>query len=169
MSESKIIGTIMYEDNNNQRINTDEGIIVEASLEILKKAVEKVLFEFSEEILTAEGVKKYSGDPVVPGDSILFEEHIKPSPAQVVIIKIDEDLWYVISTSETPTGGYPSGRDAMRATQAEEKRLRIIKEFLSEQTEVKKVEDVRNWQPDMRAEAVDVLDIINMASKRWIR
>lgn len=158
----------MKERNSSQRISTKEGIIVEASLSILRKAAEKVLFEFDEQVVTAEGVKKSSEQPMGPGDSILFEEHIKTSPAQVVVTKIDENLWYVISTSEMPKGGYPSGRDAMRAAQAEEKRLRIIKEFLSRQTGVKKVEDVRNWQPDMRKEAVDVLDIINMASKRWI-
>ncbi|TFG31514.1 hypothetical protein EU527_12210 [Candidatus Thorarchaeota archaeon] len=158
----------MSESNNNRLINNDEGIIVEASLDILKKAVEKVLFEFSEKIYTADGVNKTPEDQIIPTDSILFEEHITPSPARIVIIKIDDNLWYVLSTSEPPTGGYPSGRDAMRAAQAEVKRLRIIKEYLSTQMNVKKVEDVRNWQPDMRAEAADVLDIIKEASKRWI-
>ena len=158
----------MSERNNNQIISTDEGIIVEASLDILKKAIEKVLFEFDEEIITSEGETKPTEASIELGDTVLFEEHIKTSPAQIVVIKLDEEIWYVISTSEPPTGGYPSGRDAMRAAQAEEKRLRIIKEFLCKQTDVKKVEDVRNWQPDMRAEAIDVLNIINTASRKWV-
>jgi len=155
------------DSNNNQLVRTEEGIIVEASLDILKKAIEKVLFEFDEEIITVDGHEKTIGDAINPGDSILYEEHIQPSPAQIVVTKIDENVWYVISTSEMPKGGYPSGRDAMKAAQAEEKRIRIIKEYLSKQKGVKKVEDVRNWQPDMRAEAADVLDIINSASIRW--
>ncbi len=157
----------MTKRNNNYQINTEEGIIVEASLDILKKAIEKVLFEFDEEMFGSDGLGKESGEPIIPGDSILFEEHIQPSPAQIVVTKIDEDTWYVISTSEMPTGGYPSGRDAMKAAQAEEKRIRIIKDFLCAHNEVKKVEDVRNWQPDMRAEAADVLNIIKTASNKW--
>ncbi len=158
----------MTERNDNHVIDTGEGIIVEASLEVLKKAIEKVLFEFDEEVYDSNGNPKGAGAPIVSGDSILYEEHIQPSPAQIVVIKIDEDVWFVISTSEMPTGGYPSGRDAMKAAQAEEKRLRIIKEFLCAHKEVKKVEDVRNWQPDMRAEAADVLNIIKTASNKWI-
>ncbi len=157
----------MSATSNNDRINTDEGIIVEASLDVLRKAAERVLFEFDEMLFNAEGEEKSFDEEVVPGDSILFEEHIKYGPAQVVVIKITKGLWYVISTSEMPPGGYASGRDAMRAAQSEDKKLRIIKEFLRKEAGIEKVEDICEWEPDLRADAADVLSIINQASRKW--
>jgi len=157
----------MVKRNSNAQISTGDGIIVEASLDILKKAIAKVLFEFDEKMLTSDGSGKDPEESIRKGDSILFEEHIQPSPAQIVVTKIDEDTWFVISTSEMPQGGYPTGRDAMKAAKAEEKRLRIIKDFLCAQADVKNVEDVRKWEPDMRAEAADILNIIKTASNKW--
>ncbi|MCK4567004.1 MAG: hypothetical protein KAU48_06815 [Candidatus Thorarchaeota archaeon] len=157
----------MSDNCNDNRINTDEGIIVEASLDLLRKAAEKVLFEFDEVIYNSQGKEKSQEEKMVPGDSVLFEEDIKLCPAQVVVIKITVGLWYVISTSDIPQGGYPSGRDAMRAAQSEEKKLRIIKEFLMKEAGVEKVEDICEWKPDVRADAIDVLSIINKASRKW--
>ncbi|MBN2228572.1 MAG: hypothetical protein JW779_03190 [Candidatus Thorarchaeota archaeon] len=150
-----------------RRTNNDEGIIVQASLDILRKAAGKVLFEFNEMLVSFDGEEKSIEEEIGIGDTILFEEDISPCPAQIAVTKITEELWYIISTSEIPQGGYPSGRDAMRAAQAEEKRIQLFKDFLQKTAGVKKVEDVRNWQPDMRAEAADVLDIINTASRKW--
>lgn len=157
----------MGERSEDMSLNTEGGIIVEASLDILRGAAEKVLFEFNETYIKDNGEKKPLIGAIEVGDSILFEEDIKPCPAQIVVIKIAEKLWYVISTSEVPRGGYPSGVEAMRAAQAEEKKIRMIREFLSKTAGKDKVKDVRNWQPDMRAEAADVLSIINSAARKW--
>ena len=157
----------MSDKCNDERINTEEGIIVEASLDLLRNAAEKVLFEFHEVRYSSKGIEQEPEEEMIPGDSVLFEEHIKPCSAQVVVIKITYGLWYVISTSEMPQGGYPSGRDAMKAAQSEEKKLRIIKEFLRKEAGGKKVEDIRDWKPDLRAEAIDVLGIIKKASRKW--
>jgi len=166
--DNENVVSIMSDESTDKRINTGEGIIVEASLDLLRKAAEKVLFQFDEMRHNSEGIKKSPEEEMVPGDSVLFEEHIKPCSAQVVVVKITYGLWYVISTSEMPERGYPSGRDAMKAAKSEEKKLRIIKEFLMKEAGVKKVEDVRKWEPDARADAVDVLGIIKSASRKWV-
>ncbi|MCK5390103.1 MAG: hypothetical protein KAJ36_06415, partial [Candidatus Thorarchaeota archaeon] len=70
------------------------------------------------------------------------------------------------STSEMPQGGYPSGRDAMKAAKSEEKRERIIKEFLMKEAGIEKVEDICDWKPDLRADAISILSI-NKASRKW--
>jgi len=158
----------MGEHCDDKRLNTEEGIIVEGSLDILRGAAEKVLFEFKEFSINEDGEKKPFDGTAEMGDTILFEEDIKPCPAQIVVVKVAENLWYVISTSQVPRGGYPSGVEAMRAAQAEEKKIRMIKEFLSKTAGRDKVQDVRNWQPDMRAEAADVLSIINSATRKWL-
>ena len=157
----------MGERFQDKSLDTEGGIIVEASLDILRRAAEKVLFEFNESLIKADGERKSVVGEIEIGDSILFEEDIKPCPGQIVVIKVAENLWYVISTSGIPTGGYPSAVEAMRASQAEEKKIRMIKEFLSKTAGKDKVKDVRNWQPDMRAEAADVLSIINSAARKW--
>ena len=157
----------MGEEVDSTKIDTSEGFIVEASLDVLRKAAEKVLFEFDEVYYDQTGEEQSSTEIMEPGDSVVFEEKIKHGPAQIVVTAIIRGLWYVISTSEMPQGGYGSGRDAMRAAQAEEKKERIVKEFLQREAGVKKVESVTDWKPDLHAEAKDVLGIINKASRRW--
>ena len=158
----------MSDNCDDERINTDEGIIVEASLDQLRRAAEKVLFECDEFRFNIDGEEQSFDESMEPGDYVIFEEKIKNSPAQVVVVTIIRGLWYLISTSEMPQGGYGSGRDAMRAAQAEEKRERIIKDFLKKEAGVTKIEDVCDWKPDLRAEAKNVLGIINNASRKWI-
>jgi hypothetical protein len=158
----------MGERCEKKTLDTEEGIIVECSLDVLRKAAEKVLFEFNETLVKANDEKKNVVKEVEVGDSILFEEDIEPCPGQIVVIKLAENLWYLIATSEVPPGGYPSGVEAMRAAQAEEKKIRMIKEFLFRAAGKDKVKDIRNWQPDMRAEAADVLSIISSASRKWM-
>ncbi|MGY5878873.1 MAG: hypothetical protein RTV31_01425 [Candidatus Thorarchaeota archaeon] len=158
----------MSDNSTDERINATAGIIVESSIDVLRKAAEKVLFEFDEVRYDFDGEEKSSDEELCPGDSIVFEEKIKHCPAQIVVTTIAYGYWFVISTSEMPQGGYGSGRDAMRAAQAEEKRERIIKEFLRKEAGVKKIEDVSDWKPDLRADAANVLGIINKASRKWI-
>jgi hypothetical protein len=158
----------MSEYKGDPRIDTTQGIIVEASLELLTKAAEKVLFEYDEYRYNIDGEEQSFDEPMEPGDYIIFEEKIKNSPAQIVVVTIIRGLWYVISTSEMPPGGYVSGRDAMRAAEAEEKRERIFKEFLKKEKGVTKIEDICEWKPDVLADAQDVLGIINKASRRFV-
>ena len=157
----------MSEDRDNLEIDASEGFIVEASLDLLRKAAEKVLFEFDEVYYDQTGEEQSALEEMEPGDSVVFEEKIKHGPAQIVVTAIIRGHWYVISTSEMPPGGYGSGRDALRAAQAEEKKERIVKEFLLKEAGASKVEDVCDWKPDLRAEAKDVLGIINKASRKW--
>jgi hypothetical protein len=154
----------MSKINNDLPGISDEGIVVEASVDVLRKAAERVLFEFNEMVVNAAGDELTPDTDMSMGDSLVFEEDIHPLPAQVVAIKLDEDVWYVISTSEMPPGGYPTGRDATRAAQAEDKRLRVFSEFLTNQAGAA----VRKWQPDTKTEAEDVSRIIDSAKRRWV-
>ncbi len=158
----------MSEYKGDPRIDTTQGIIVEASLELITKAAKKVLFEYDEFRYNIDGEEQSFEEPMEPGDYIVFEEKIKNSPAQIVVVTIIRGLWYVISTSEMPPGGYVSGRDAIRAAEAEEKRERIFKEFLKKEKGVAKVEDICDWKPDVLSDAQDVLGIINKASRKFV-
>ncbi|MFW9925728.1 MAG: hypothetical protein ACFFDM_03060 [Candidatus Thorarchaeota archaeon] len=147
--------------------STEEGIIVDTSLDVLRKAAKKVLYEFNESIIDMNGDTRASDSEIQSGDTVLFVESIPTCPARIVAVKIIRDFWYVIATSQTPKGGYPSGRDAMKAANMDEQNLRILENYLIENAGRDHVKDVVDWKPDLRGEAIDVLGLVSNARKKW--
>ena len=154
-------------DDHGDTMETEEGIIVDTSLDVLRKAATKVLYEYNETISDMHGEVRPAGSKIQTGDSVLFEEKIHPCPARIIAVRIIQNFWYVNATSETPKGGYPSGRDAMKAAEMDEQNLRILERFLIDAAGRDNVRDARNWKPDLKGEAVDVLGLISTATKRW--
>lgn len=155
----------MDEDCNS--LDAKEGIIVDTSLDILRRAATKVLYEYAEHIIDMDGEARPAGSEIRTGDTIVFEEKIQTCPARVIAVKIIRNYWYLNATSETPKGGFPSGRDAMKAAEMDEQNLRILERFLIANVGADHVREVRNWKPDLKGEAVDVLGLIGNAGKRW--
>ena len=145
----------------------EEGIIADTTLDVLRKAAKKVLFEFNETIIDMDGETRPAGSEIRTGDTVLFEENIKTCPARVIAVRIIRDFWYLNATSETPKSGYPTGRDAMKAAEMDEQNLRILERFIIDQEGADHVKDARDWKPDLKGEAVDVLGLISSATKRW--
>ncbi|MHA3962160.1 MAG: hypothetical protein AM325_001365 [Candidatus Thorarchaeota archaeon SMTZ1-45] len=154
-------------DEHCDTMETEEGIIVDTSLDILRKAAKKVLFEFNEKIYDMDGELRPADSEIRTGDTVLFEEKIQPCPARIIAIKIIRNFWYLNATSETPKSGYPSGRDAMKAAEMDEQNLRILERFLISAAGADHVKEVRKWKPDLKGEAVDVLGLIGSATKKW--
>lgn len=154
-------------DEHCDTIDTEEGIIVDTSLDILRKAAKKVLYEFNEKIYDMDGELRPAGSEIRTGDTVLFEEKIQTCPARIIAVKIIRNFWYLNATSETPKSGYPSGRDAMKAAEMDEQNLRILERFLITTAGADHVKEVRNWKPDLKGEAVDVLGLIGSATKKW--
>jgi hypothetical protein len=147
----------------------DEGIIVDTSLEILREGAKKVLYEFNESIIDMDGEPRKDESEIQSGDTVLFIENIPTCPARIVAVKIIRNFWYINATSETPKGGYPSGRDAMKAAELDEQNLNILEKFLIDKEGRDHVRDVADWRPDLKREAVDVLGIVKQATRRWNR
>ena len=145
----------------------DEGIIVEAPLEILRGAAKKVLFDFHEKIFDMDGEPRTSESEIQSGDTVLFVENMPNLPARVVAVKIIRNFWYVNAMSETPKGGYPSGRDAMKAAELDEHNLEIFERFVIEKAGRDHVRDVEDWYPDIKSDAADVLGILKQAKRKW--
>ncbi len=145
----------------------DEGIIVETSLDILRKGAKKVLYEFKQKIIDMNGELKASDSEIREGDTVLFVEDMPTLPARIVAVYIIRNYWYVNATSETPKGGYPSGRDAMKAAELDEHNLRILERFLIEKEGRNHVKDIKDGMSDLRSEAANVLDILNQAIRKW--
>ncbi len=147
---------------------SNEGIIVVASLELLKKAVERVLFEYVESCVTLGGTVCAPIETVDIGDTVVFKEDMDLLPAEIVAVKIGEDQWYVMSTTELPPTGFPTTKDAMRVAAAEEKKLQILKDFLAKEVGNYIIKEVQEWTPDKREEADKLRAIIDNAAKRWL-
>jgi hypothetical protein len=154
-------------DERSNTIHTDEGIIVDTTLDVLRKGATKVLHDYNESIYDMDGELRSEGSEIRTGDTVLFEENMPTCPARIVAVRIIRNFWYLNATSETPKGGYPSGRDAMKAAEMDEQNLRILERFLIDAAGVDHVKDARNWKPDIKGEAVDVLGLISNATKRW--
>jgi hypothetical protein len=148
---------------------TDEGIVVEASLDLLRECAEKVLFEMIESVETKDGEKRtlFSAEDIESGDTVIFREDMDICPAEIVAIKIWGDQWYVISTSECPPSGCPTMREAMRCAQADAKRLRMLKKYLTAEAGEEHVLDLRSWNPERLTDSTDVQKIIDNATRRW--
>ncbi|MHA1949568.1 MAG: hypothetical protein ACXAAO_03470 [Candidatus Thorarchaeota archaeon] len=145
----------------------DEGIVVDTSLDILREGAKKVLYEFNETIIDMDGEPRVNEGDIQSGDTVLFIENIPNCPARIVAVKIIRGFWYVNATSDTPKGGYPSGRDAMKAAEMDDQNLKILEKFLIEKEGRDCVKDVDDWRPDLKGEAVDVLGILNNATRKW--
>ena len=154
-------------DEDCETLDAEEGIVVDTSIDVLRKAATKVLYEFNESIIDMDGEARPEGSEIRTGDTILFEENIKNCPARVIAVKIIRNFWYLNATSETPKSGYPSGRDAMKAAEMDEQNLRILERFLIDEAGADHVKDVENWKPDLKGEAVDVLGLVGKVAKRY--
>ncbi|MHA2057794.1 MAG: hypothetical protein ACW979_09225 [Candidatus Thorarchaeota archaeon] len=154
-------------DEHCETIDAEDGIVVETSLDVLRKAATKVLYEYNESIIDMDGEVRSAGSEIRTGDTVLFEEKIQTCPARIIAVKIIRSYWFLNATSETPKSGYPSGRDAMKAAEMDEQNLRILERFLIAEAGADHVRDVRDWKPDLKGEAVDVLGLVGTATKRW--
>ncbi len=154
-------------DEHCETLDAEEGIVVDTSLDVLRKAAKKVLYEFNESIIDMDGEVRPVGSDIQTGDTVLFEENIQNCPARVIAVKIIRNFWYVNATSETPKGGYPSGQDAMKAAGMDEQNLRILERTLIEEAGADHVRDVEDWKPDLKGDAVDVLGLVGRVAKRY--
>ena len=146
---------------------SNQGIVVVASLELLKKAVERVLFEYVESCETIGGEVCTPVTTVDVGDMVIFKEDLDLMPAEIIAVKIGNEQWYVMSTTELPSTGFPTTKDAMRVAAAEEKKLQILKDFLAKEVGNYVIKEVQEWVPDKREEADRLKAIIDNATKRW--
>jgi hypothetical protein len=148
-----------------------EGIVIQASVELLKKGARRALFEFTEWLVKRTGEKRTLTGDIEVGDAVVFREDVDLLPGQLVAVKIAgtkgvNSTWYVMSTVEVPPSGFPTAKDASKAAESESKKLRILTEFLTKEAGVK-VNEVQRWEPDKLLDAAQVLAIMAEASKRY--
>ncbi|RDE12061.1 MAG: hypothetical protein C4K47_08710 [Candidatus Thorarchaeota archaeon] len=148
-----------------------EGIVIQTSVELLRKGARRALFEFTELVVKRTGEKKPATSEIEVGDAIVFMEDVDLLPGELVAVKIAgakgaSPTWYVMSTVEVPASGFPTAKDASKAADSEAKKLRILTEFFTKDAGVK-VNEVQKWEPDKILDAAQVLAIMAEASRRY--
>ena len=137
----------------------DEGIIVEASLDILRKCAHRVLCEFTESLEMQHGSGKKQ---VNVGDHIIFMESVKLCPALIVATKLGENLWLMNATAECPRVKCDD-RMAMKCSRLNSQNLRIFRDCVSKDgTTV----PVSKWRIEL-AEDSRIQMIIDRTTERW--
>ncbi len=145
---------------------SEEGIIVQADLATLRKGAKRLLFEFVEFVDTGNGKRRPLKGDVQFGEAVIFREDMDMLPAEIVAVRLQENTWYVIVTSEIPSTGFPTAKDAMRAAASEVNKLRILKEFFRKQSGIV-VQEAFCWKPDAVTDARVVLDVIAEANRKY--
>ena len=140
----------------------NEGIIVETSLDMLRKCARRVLCEFTESLESqnesAHGSKKQSS----VGHHIIFRESVKHCPALIVATKLGEELWLVHSTTECSPIKCDD-RMAMKCSRLNSQNLRIIRDCMSKDSVTT---PVSNWRIEL-AEDSKIHMIIDRTTERW--
>ncbi len=158
----------MPDDEMTMQDIPEGGIIVESSIDDLRSAAEKLLVTFDTFILTRDGCQREYDGNVAVSESVIFREQIDLLPAELVCVKLDEDSWYVFVTYEVPASGFPTTRDAMKVAESEQKKMRILQEFLGVERGAK-ITHVQKWVPDERVDARRILSIIRDIESRFER
>ncbi|MBD3157998.1 MAG: hypothetical protein GF309_04355 [Candidatus Lokiarchaeota archaeon] len=143
----------------------DRGVVVRASLEELRQAVEKALLEFDEEL--EESGEEIDGEIDI-GETILFKEDFKIGPFVIAATLVDDNMWHLISTSQISPQTFPTTRDAVKIAEAERKKLRIIVNYLEDTEGEDNVYEPCEWNSCLSRDG-KALRIVDKAARRWRR
>lgn len=143
-------------------VESDSGIIVEASRELILLGAERVISDFTMTIEKAEEKGVADKEHLDEGDSIIFKENIDICPVVVIATNLDENLWFVMTTAECPPAKCDD-RQAMKCVRLNDQNLRIFQEFVNPREDAKILTE---WRSSLSDEA-RLEGIIDRVSQRW--
>ncbi len=150
-----------------KRIDTGQGIVVEATVDHLRHAAKEVLWEYKEIEETPPDIERSSDGVLKVGEALIFREDIETCPAEIVAVKLGMNkLWYILSSHNCPPEKCATAREAMKCAQSEEKRLKKFRQVI-EGTKGTRIQEIEKWGPDKLSDAQDILEIISDASRRY--
>ncbi|MHA1771020.1 MAG: hypothetical protein ACTSYL_04190 [Candidatus Thorarchaeota archaeon] len=158
----------MADDEMKMQDIPEGGIIVESSVDDLEAAAGKLLVTFDTFVLTHDGCQRDYDGNIAIGESVVYRELIDLLPAELVCVNLGGGSWYLFVTYEVPESGFPTTRDAMKVAESEEKKMRILKDFLDKEQGAK-ITHVHEWVPDERVNARRILSIICDVESRFSR
>ncbi|MFX1579989.1 MAG: hypothetical protein ACFFBJ_10110 [Promethearchaeota archaeon] len=148
--------------NRNKPCYQNEGIVVEASQDSLRKCARRVLCEYAESLEIQDKSKQPNKMQIDEGDHIIFRENVKLCPALIVATKLSEDLWLVNTTVECSPLKCDD-RMAMKCSRLNSQNLRIFRDCISKDgTTV----PVNTWRIDL-VEDSKIQMVIDRTTERW--
>lgn len=143
----------------------ERGVVVQASLDALREAIKKALFDFHEEL---EESGEEVGDEVDIGATVLFKEDFEVGPILIAATRVSDKMWHLISTSEILADALPTTRGSTRIAESERKKLRIIVKHLEHTEGEDAVYEPCEWDSCLSHEG-KALSTVARATKRWGR
>lgn len=140
----------------------DSGIVLQASRDLIRKAAQRVLTDFTMFVEDSEGNHYSQKESIAAGDSIVFKENMDICPAIVIATLLEENLWFVMTTAECPRTRCDD-MQAMKCARLNDQNLRILREFVTDRKEAKMLTE---WQSGFRDPSM-LEKIIDRTTHRW--
>jgi len=148
--------------SGNKKCYPNEGIIVKASLDSLRKCAHRVLCEFTESFERRDESEQPSDILIDEGNHIIFRENVKLCPALIIATKLGEELWLMSATAKCS----PLKCDdhmAMKCSRLNSQNLRIFRDCVSK---VGTTMPVSTWRIEL-AEDSKIQMIVDRTTERW--
>ncbi|MFW9849986.1 MAG: hypothetical protein ACFFF4_12685 [Candidatus Thorarchaeota archaeon] len=142
--------------------STDAGIVVEASRDLIRKAAQKVLSEFTMYVVGLDGNRYSKKETLEEGDTLVFEEEIGFCPALVIATKLGQDAWFLMTSSDCHETKCDD-RQAMKCARLNDQNLRILRDFIAPNDKAKILGDWRSGLSD----PLKMEMIIDRTTERW--
>ena len=141
---------------------TDAGIVVEASRDLIRKGAEKVLTDFTMHVEDSKRKKHTMKESLDIGDSLIFKENIGFCPALVIATKLENNLWFIMTSSECPKTKCDD-RQAMKCARLNDQNVRILRDFVAPRKEAR---IVSKWRSEI-SDPIKMESIIDRTTQRW--
>ena len=148
--------------SGNKPCYPNEGIVVEATLDSLRKCARRVLCEFTETLETQDGSEKPVKMPIDEGDHVVFKEKVELCPALIVATRLGEELWLISATAECSPIKCDD-RMAMKCSRLNSQNLRIFRDCASKDG---KTMSLTTWRIEL-AEDSKIEMIVDRTTERW--
>ncbi|UCE09711.1 MAG: hypothetical protein JSW61_12170 [Candidatus Thorarchaeota archaeon] len=139
-----------------------DGIVVKASIDLVREAAQTVISDFTEVIESGNGRLAEEDSSLREGDYVVFRENMDICPAMIIATKLGDELWYVITTAECPPSKCDD-RQAMKCTRLNDQNLRIFRNFVTPRVGS---EIITEWKSRVTDESRMQM-IIDRVTERW--
>lgn len=142
---------------------SDEGLVIKADMDLVRKAATKVIYEFDESIESPDGSVVKDMTKIKEGDQVVFRENISPCPAIVVATYLGYDKWYIFTSADCPDTKCDD-HQARKCARLIAQNFRILQDFFAKKDV--KLKSVSEWRmslaPDDKTQT-----IVDRATERW--
>lgn len=144
------------------RDSNGSGVVVEASQDLVLDAAKRVISDFSMFVETLDGKQYTRKECIETGESLVFREEMDVCPAILIATMLNENMWYVMTTSECPPSKCDD-RQMMKCLRLNDQNLRIFQDFIKPKEDA---QIITGWRTGLAHEP-DFEMIIDKVTRKW--